>query len=215
MLKTDIIKEMGSFSLNNYVANLFWSVSGFALPVMVVNLLGTEQNAYFYISWAIASVLLVIPTAISTSLLAEGSSDRPHLSQQTARSYKLFLITIIPTVLLAYLLGDKILLVFGQEYSDNATRLLQILAISALPYGINLIYFNVKKVQLKMKGVIWLSLVVAAVTLMLSYFLIQQIGLEGVGLAWLSGNSVVALWIVVRSFFIRGKNDPPPPVESV
>ena len=43
------------------------------LPIMVLNVLGAEQAAYYYIAYAIAALLFMIPGAISTSLFVEGS----------------------------------------------------------------------------------------------------------------------------------------------
>ena len=43
------------------------------LPIMVLNVLGAEQAAYYYIAYAIAALLFMIPSAISMSLFVEGS----------------------------------------------------------------------------------------------------------------------------------------------
>jgi len=43
------------------------------LPIMVLNVLGAEQAAYYYIAYAIAALLFMIPNAISMSLFVEGS----------------------------------------------------------------------------------------------------------------------------------------------
>ena len=43
------------------------------LPIMVLNVLGAEQAAYYYIAYAIAALLFIIPNAISMSLFVEGS----------------------------------------------------------------------------------------------------------------------------------------------
>ena len=43
------------------------------LPIMVLNTLGAEQAAYCYIAYAIATLLFMIPSAISMSLFVEGS----------------------------------------------------------------------------------------------------------------------------------------------
>jgi len=74
---------------------------------------------------------------------------------------------------------DKILLLFGKACSENATRLLQILALSALPLSINYTYFSMKRVEMQMRNVVGLSLLIAVVTLVLSYVLLPQIALVG------------------------------------
>lgn len=200
MFRKDIANEMVRFSFNNYVANLFVMALGPILPIMVVNLLGATLNAYFYIAWSIGYQLFLIPMMISFALFAEGSHDEDKLAREIRRSLKLTFTILIPTVLLILLLGDKILLLFGTAYSENATTLLRILAISALPLSLNQIYFSVKRVEMKMKGVVGLSVFVAIATIALSYVLLPRMGIIGAGIAWLAGQGVVCIFTAQSLF---------------
>ena len=94
----------------------------------------------------------MIPLSTSLSLFAEGSHQEETLVQDTLRSVKLTFSVIVPAILLLLLIGDKILLIFGAEYAENATSLLQILAISLIPLSINAIYFSIKRVEMKMSS---------------------------------------------------------------
>ena len=184
---------MKHFSLANYGASLFRAVPGLILPLMVVNLLGAESNAYFYIGWATGSVLFMIPMVVSFSLFVEGSHSSEQLKRDTRRSFKLILLLLVPAIIIVFLLGDKILALFGAAYSENATRLLWVLAASALPVSINHVYLSIKRVEMRMKSVIRLVVFTAFVTLALSYFLLPQMGILGAGVAWLIGQGVVAV----------------------
>jgi len=179
------ISDMMHFSSANYSANIFWAIPSLILPLMVVNLLGAEQNAYFYIAWAISTILFWIPVAASLSLFAEGSHDEEKLGENFRKSLKLTFFLLIPAIAIIFLLGNKILLLFGTAYSENATKLLQILAISALPLSLNYIYFSVKRVEMRMKEVIGLSAFIAVATLALSFFLLPRIGILGAGVSYL------------------------------
>lgn len=185
--------ELMRFSIANYGANLLWAIPGLALPLMVVNLLGGESNAYFYIGWAVASILFVIPVATSFSLFAEGSHNQERLIRDIVRSLKIIIVLLVPVIILVILLGEKILLVFGRAYSENAIRLLQISAASALPVGINHIFFTIKRVEMKMKSVVGASAFVAVLTLTLSWFLLPRMDIWGAGIAWAVSNGLVAL----------------------
>ncbi len=189
--------EVIRFSFANYAANLSWAVPGLILPIMVVNRLGAEANAYFYVAWATASILFGIPMAASLSLFAEGSYGRQKLTRDSVRSLKLIFAALVPAVVLMVVLGDKLLLIFGTAYSESGIRLLQVLAASALPLGVNQVYFSIKRVELKMRSVVWLSVLVAVLTLSLSWFLLPQMGIWGAGVAWLSANGLVAV-VAVR-----------------
>lgn len=198
MVRKEVINDLMHFSLANYAANLLWTIPGLILPLIVVNMLGAEKNAYFYIGWAVGSILIFIPTATSLSLFAEGSHAEEQLGQEVKKSLKFILLILIPAILILLLLGDKILLLFGEAYSQNATRLLWIVALSALPLSINQVYFSIRRVEKRMKGVIGLSACIAIVTLALSYILLPQMGIIGAGISWLIAQSLVAVVIVYR-----------------
>lgn len=194
-----VINDIVHYSLGNYLANLLWLAPGLLFPLMVVNILGAEMNAYFYIAWSIATILFMIPLSISLSLFAEGSYGRGLLRANTMKSLKLCLIILIPAILLIFIIGDKLLLLFGQAYSQSATTLLWFLALSALPLTINYIFLSIKRVQKDIRGIIIISGAITVIALSLSYFLMGKMGILGVGVGWTIGQTIVAL--VVGSIF--------------
>ncbi len=202
-IRLDTLRKMVGFSLANYVVNVFWYLPSLVLPILVINLLGAEANAYFYIAWSIEIVLLLIPTAVSTSLLAEGSYDQERLAHGIRISFKLLAFIISGAVLAVLLLADKLLFLFGKEYSTNAAQLLRLLALSSIPAAINSIYIASKRVQMKTTGAIAMTAFVATCTIMLSYFLLQSVGILGAGIAFLVAQT---LGVVVLGSRIVTKN---------
>ncbi len=190
-----VVNDMLHFSFANYVGTLFWSAPVMVLPIMVINLLGAELNAYFYIAWSISSVLTMVPNAASTSLFVEGSHEEEKLRPNVWRSLKMVFIILVPAVILVLAFADKLLLLFGSAYSENATILLRILTVSALPLAVNLVYLGIKRVEKKLKIIVGLSVFSAAATLGLSYLLLPRMGINGVGIAWLVSQGAIALVI--------------------
>ncbi len=197
-----IVNDILHFSFANYLSVFFWAAPNFVLPIMMVNLLGAEPNAYFYIAWATGGILTMIPTAVSTSLFAEGSYEEKKLGLNIQRSLKMVFLILAPAVILIVAFADKLLLLFGSSYSENATTLLRILSISSLPLAINIIYLAIKRVEKKLKIIIGLTAFVATVTLGLTYFLLPHMGINGAGIAWLISQGIVAL-VIVASWFKR------------
>ena len=200
VIRKRIITDVMHFSLTNYITNIFSAITPYVLPLMVVNILGAESNAYFYIGWAISGTLFMIPVMTSFSLFAEGSHNEERLGREIRRSLKLILVILIPAVIMVLLLGDNILLFFGSAYSENTTRLLRILAISAFPLSINYVYFTMKRVEMDMKSVIGLNAFIAVVTMALSYILLPRIGIIGAGISWLVAQGITAV-IAGRKFW--------------
>lgn len=191
------IGELAHFSFTNYIAGLITKVPTFVLPLMVISALSAEQNAYFYMAYAVISnVLLLIPAGISLSLFAEGSHNEATLGTYVRKSLKFSLLILVPLIVIVFLVGGKILLLFGSDYSAEATRLLWVLAISSLPLSVNTIYFHKKRVEKKMNSVIILSALTVAITLGVSYYLLPIMGIMGAGIAWLAGNGVVTIAIM-------------------
>ena len=193
---------MAHFSFANYFTNLLWFIPSLILPIVVLNVLGAELNAYFYIAWAVGGVLATIPLATSMSLFAEGSYDEQRLGANTWRSLKLTFLILVPAAILMLVIADKLLLLFGSSYSESGTVLLRIVILSAFPIAINYIYLSMKRVQKKLAVLIELSAFIAIATLALSYVLLPRMGINGVGIAWLGSQGVVAVGIVI-SFLVR------------
>jgi O-antigen/teichoic acid export membrane protein len=197
-IKRRVIQDIFRFSLANYISNLLWEAPATIFPLFLLNLLGSESNAFFYMAWAIGSLLLMIPSAVSVSLFAEGSHDEESLKSSTVRSLKMTSLILIPAVILVIIVSEKLMLVFGDAYSTNATSLLRILAVANLPLAINIIYLGIKRVQEDLKTIVIMTAFMAAVSLGLGYVLIPRLGIDGPGIAWLAGHGFVALLIVVK-----------------
>ena len=132
------------------------------------------------------------------SLFAEGSHDEGKLGRSVWQSLKMTFLLLTPAVLLISVLAGKILLMFGAQYSQNATTLLRLLAVSAFPVAINSLYFGTKRVERKMGVVILLIVLAGAVTLGLSYLLMPREGIAAVGIAWLAGQCGITLVVVTQ-----------------
>lgn len=191
-----VISDVLHFSFRNYVSDLFWTTPIYVLPILVINLLGAENNAYFYIAWAICGILTMIPGTVSTALFAEGSYEELHLGRNIRRSLKMVFVILTPAVFLVWVLSDKVLLLFGNLYSKNATFLLRLLALASLPLAINVVYFGIKRVQRKMKEVMLFCITAGVGTIGISRLLLPIRGIDGIGIAWLVTQSIIAIVII-------------------
>ena len=79
-LDLNIVKNIWKYSMGNYFASILAATPSFILPIMIVNIISGEQNAYFYVAWTIAAITFSIPGAASQSLFAEGSHFEDELS---------------------------------------------------------------------------------------------------------------------------------------
>ena len=190
--------EMVHFSFVNYISHALWQFPVWILPLLVVNVLGAEANAYFYITWAMSFVLFAIPEAASISLFAEGAHVEERLGESLRKSLKLIILLLIPAIVIMVVFGDKFLLLFGRQYSAEGSQLLRLLVPAALPASINLLYLGVARVEKRLKNVLLVTAAVALGTLIPSYLLLPHLNILGVGVAWLAAQTMVALVVAPR-----------------
>jgi O-antigen/teichoic acid export membrane protein len=143
----------------------------------------------------LASVILMIAYATSFSLLAEVSREPGRFGSDVIRAMKFMLVLLIPAVVLVFLLGDRILSLFGADYAENAGDLLRLLTLSGVPLACNILYITWKRLQQQMRAVVYMYGFVAAFTIGVGYVLMQEMGLAGIGIAWLSANGMVTVFI--------------------
>jgi O-antigen/teichoic acid export membrane protein len=177
------LRDALRFSAGNYFAGLLITVPTLILPIMVLNLLGAEKTATFFIAFAIAFILFMIPSAVSTSLFVEGSHEE-NLKKNTLKSLFIVIVMLIPSVIILYLVGGNILAIIGESYTEGLD-LLRILAFSSFFVAIVNVYFSIKKVQKDMKGLVFLSSLLFVLLIVLSYIFIPKFGIVGVGFAWM------------------------------
>ncbi|MDO8870317.1 MAG: oligosaccharide flippase family protein [Methanobacteriaceae archaeon] len=196
-ININVIKKMFSYSFKNYISNTFLRMPDFILPLMVINTLGAEINAYFYISWALSSILLTIPISTSKSLLAEGSYSPDLFKKNVYRSIKNIFLILILLILIILLFGKYILLIFGENYSNNAYYVLILSALASLPYSVNALYSTIKRVKKEMNAVIIIYGCLVLFSIIFGYYFMHLFGLIGIGLAWLFSNIIVLIIVFI------------------
>ena len=196
-LNLSVIGGMWRYSAGSYLARLFSAAPALVLPVMVVNLLGAEQNAYFYVAWMIAGLLFAIPMAVSHSLFAEGAHFEEELWGNVTKSLKFVFIILVPAVILVLLFGKWLLLLFGEGYSVSGLLLLRILCVSSLFGGIIRVYTSTLRVEDRMRelALIWGFRAVA--TLLGSYFVMLIYGMVGIGYVWFAVQGVAGIYAIL------------------
>jgi O-antigen/teichoic acid export membrane protein len=115
------------------------------LPIMVLNVLGAEQAAYYYIAFAIASLLFMIPNAISMSLFVEGSHGEA-LKRTVVKSLVVIFSLLVPAAAVLYLCGGWVLGMVWINYAAGGVEVLRVMVVASLVMGVNRVYFAIKRI---------------------------------------------------------------------
>ncbi len=195
-IKKVVVNDMMHYSLMNYFATLLENVPKHLLPLLVINMLGSDTTAYFRIAWAVSSILfLTIPVAIAASLFAEGSYNPGKLHQSTIRAMGLMLGLVITGIAIIFLFGDKILLLFGTAYLEKGLEVLRILVLSSIPIVFIQLYFVTRMVQMRMKSVVFMEGLTGVLVLGMIFALVPRYGIVGVSIGWTLSYTIIAVLI--------------------
>jgi len=192
----NFLNEAFHFSAGNFIAGLLMAAPAQILPLMVLNVLGAQETAHYYIAFAITSLLFTIPNALSTSLFVEGSHGE-GLKKATVKSLRAIFLLMIPAALILYFAGDWLLGLIGKDYAASGLELLRIMVVSSFFMAISSIYMTIKKVQKDILGLILLSGLIFSLLIGLGYVFMLWYGVTGIGYAYVAGYGVGALAVGV------------------
>lgn len=206
VLDVNFIRKSLRFSSWNYVSNILSIAPTLILPLMILKMLGEAEAAKYYIAFAIGSLVLIIPQSLGTSLFVEGSHGE-GLKKSVMRAGAASLALLVPTVLVIFLFGDQLLGLLKDEYVE-AFDLLRVLVLSSFLVSVYSIFIPIQNVRMKVESVLKLNALRCFLLLGLSYALIQEYGIIGVGYAWTITYVAIDLiiaWEVKREGWIKNQ----------
>jgi O-antigen/teichoic acid export membrane protein len=196
-LDLSIIKGIWKYSAGNYFVSIFSAAPSFLLPLIIVNIMSAEQNAYFYVAWMMAGLIQAIPLAVSASLFAEGSHSEEALVANARRSFRFIILLLVPAIILLVALGKWLLLLFGENYSSNALTLLWILGFSGLFTAVNDVYYSILRVRGRIRELFVIRALISIAVLVTSSLIAPTIGIVGIGYAWISAQALASVYVLL------------------
>lgn len=181
------------YMAGDYAGQVFNQATSSFLPVLVIALLGPQQSAYLLPAQTVFIAMNMLSIAITSSLVVEGSRD-PSRAHVLARSIaRRIAVIVLPAALLIALAAPLLLLLYGRDYAENASLLLQLLMISMLPRVVVTLWMTRSRLANRTAPLAVQQLVHAIVVLSGTTLLSPVVGLEAVGWSWLAAETVLAL----------------------
>jgi O-antigen/teichoic acid export membrane protein len=181
------------YLVSDYSGSLLVTASTGLLPLIVLTTLGANASAYYYVAWTIAYSLQLFSVNMATSLVVEGAERRSEIGASTRRILWLFVRQQVPLVVVIGIFAPLILQLFGRAYSDEGALLLRLLALGVLPHGVNAVCLGVARVRRQLRALFAIQAAQAGLFVALAVVLLPAMGIAGVGVAFLVGQSAVAL----------------------
>ncbi|PLS81298.1 hypothetical protein CYG49_02510 [Candidatus Saccharibacteria bacterium] len=196
----EIIKHRG-FAIRNYLGGLAGILPSTLVPIIVLNQLGAEKAAYYYMPMQLAAFLGIIAASTSQALISEASqhSDNTLHVKQALGAFKHLFQMLIPAALVLSLIGWLFLRTYGKEYADQGYIPLVILCIASLFVGLNWIGDTWLLIQKRMNMFLIVS-VINSVMVISFVYLLSPDGLVMSALGWLSAQFItVIIYLLVIS----------------
>ncbi len=189
------VKTSLKFSFGNYVAQILLNFTYLVLPIMILNLLGPEEAAKYYIAYTIGNFLLQVPDAVGMSLFVEGSHGE-SMRKNVVRAATAIYAVLIPGVIFIFLFGGWLLAEgFGKDYAESIT-LLRLFALVSLFFAIYCLMVPIQNVRMNVKRIIHINMIIFVLFLGMSYLFLTHFGIVGVGLALLLTYAIVDVIIL-------------------
>jgi O-antigen/teichoic acid export membrane protein len=180
----------------DYIGYLFMQAGSNALPLLVTARLGATANGRFYVAYSIASSLELVANNFGISLTVEGARDEARLAVYARQILRRALVLFTPVVLLLCLSAPLILAIFGPEYAESGVSLLRLLLLAVLPRLISIIFVAISRVQRRVGRIVVVQALTSTLVLSLSVLAMDRLNILGVGVAYLIGQTAVALLLL-------------------
>lgn len=192
----------------DHVGTILSETSFRLLPLMIINLLGTSANAYFYQAWLIGSMLYLVSSNVSSSFTVEAASHPARIAAFSRQTLRHSLFLAVPLMLVVAGAAPFILQIYGSDYARQGAPLLRWLALAAVPYAFNAWFLSYSRVKANIKAIILTQGLQCAITLGLSFWWMPAYGIASVGLAWLSAQLFTAGMAFVMTHKILFSHEP-------
>lgn len=189
-------QDVAVYAGRNFALNLSEFLPGLLLPILVLDLLGPQANARFFLAWTVASVAFLASKAIAQSSFA-ALSRGGHPGPALRKAFLLNALLLGPLVLVLLVAPRPILGLFGPGYEDSAV-LLGLLALSIPGIVVSNVFLSYLKARQAGWELVLLPAAALAVLLALMPIALQRIGVEGVGAVWLAVQVTMGLYSTIR-----------------
>ncbi len=183
---------VAQYALGNYAGYMCLLAYTRLPPLLVLGSAGSIASAFFYVPWMIAGAVMLLAINVSVSLIVEATLDRENARLHVRRAAVHLARLMVPIAVGLLVAAPYILHVFGEQYADEGSSLLRILALAVVPNAVCVLGFGVARLQDRVRTLVAWQVALAFLVLGLSAVLLPPLGIEGVGLAWLIGQAIVA-----------------------
>ncbi len=197
-----VVRTMLSFSLAAHIGDLLGAVPRLLMPLVVLRVLGSVDNAYFYVAWSALYFLFSATDSVAISALAEGAREPAGWSRLILHGLAVALALVAAAIGVVLVFGDRLLLVFyGASYARFSIGVLRVGVLASVPIVVIQMLMALARLRTSAAPMVLIPGLAAVTILAAGYPLIAVWGIEGAAVALVGGYAltmVVAIGWAVR-----------------
>jgi O-antigen/teichoic acid export membrane protein len=184
-------RRSARFAGVNYLGQLAVQAPFFAVPFVVLVHVEPVENARFYLSWGVMSVVYVSVQMISQALLVEGGRGGADHRRQAMVAMGAGLAVAASATLLSLGLAPILAELYGPDYAPVAT-LLPVLMAGTIPFVVTMTMLTTARIREHSQTTIIVAVVFAVAVLVPTELLVISDGAIGGAWGWTIGNAIAA-----------------------
>ncbi len=182
----------------NYLGQLALQAPFFGVPFIVLVHVDAVENARFYLSWGVLTVVYICVQMIGQALLVEGGrGGADHRRQASVAMGAGLAVTTVATIL-SLGIGPLLARLYGPDYGPVAT-LLPILMAGTIPFAVTMTMLTTARIREHSGSTIAMALALAVAVLIPTILLTTRDGALGAAWGWTIGNTIAAVLAILAS----------------
>ena len=161
--------------------------------MLVVALLGSAQGGFYLPAQTAFAAMTLLSQAIVSSLVVEAAKDEAHAPRHAAAMLRRIAVIVWPAAVVVAVGAPWLLMLFGPEYREHATFLLQLLMLTVFPKAVTSLFNTRCRLQNRTGRIAVLQSLQAVVLVGGTALLAGPIGLNAVGWSALAAEGIPAL----------------------
>lgn len=202
-------RTIAGFVSADWAGGLFTLAVEFGLPLLVLVSLGADSAATYGVAWAVAYGLYLVSNGMGQSMVAHVSASPEALGAACRSMVTKALTLLVPAAVVIVPGAGLILSIFGEHYAATGTTLLALSSLSAVPNVVVSAAVFAAKVRQQRSVLFGVPAAVALIVIPLALALMPDLGLTGVGIALVVGQTLVAAAILLRMWITRLRSGRP------
>ena len=193
------LRRAASFATAGYIAGVANILPVMIMPILVVERLGSETNAVYFICFQILSLLNAVAYKLNSSSYAHASREPEQVNEVVRSTLRILVGAITLAALGVLLLAPWLLQVFGSEYREEGTTALRWMALASVPLALENWYAMRLRLRSQLVAMVLLQSTVSTVMLATAWVVLPM-GIEWAAAALAAGylSGLPVAWLAIR-----------------